>query len=309
MSKELRIEWSQPLQTEKGSSARAYVPLRVHDTVLVGQRVYAFIGLGFKSNALHALDYTSGSWERMRTSGDVPMERRDHTVNLVEDSLVLIGGLGDRPLADVHVLDLVMMSWRRIDRVLQRRFGPRTFHSADYWHRKRALLVCGGAQESDPMKSDALMLDCAEGVLSTVFTKGRRPFPRSRHASAILGEKLYVCNGHVHRVGSVTDMFVLDLMLHVPVWSQIRMPIESQRSTLLPVYSKGKLLLLGGVRSGYEMFESGAITCVYDVQMGEWIYPDDGMLRSLDEHVSILGAIPREVSLGNPTAVVTKEQS
>ncbi|VFQ67192.1 unnamed protein product [Cuscuta campestris] len=91
-------------------------------------------------------DQQSNAFLDFKTSGDAPIARGGHSVNLFGNRLVIFGGEDAREecrFNDLHSLDLVSRTWSKLDARGQPP-SPRVDHVAAL-HKERYLLIFGGS--------------------------------------------------------------------------------------------------------------------------------------------------------------------
>ena len=143
-------------------------------------------------------------------SGTPPPGRNGHTATLATDvcdeesgRIIIIGGwLGSGPLAasDMHVLDIthtapdgLRLQWYQ-PAVTGTPPGPCNMHSADYVASKREVYVFRGGNGREYLNDlHALNVDTFEW--RKVETTGPAPQQRANHASAIMGNELFIFGG------------------------------------------------------------------------------------------------------------------
>ncbi|XP_052802199.1 tRNA wybutosine-synthesizing protein 4-like isoform X2 [Mya arenaria] len=83
-------------------------------------------------------------WTKIETSGDAPTARHSHTADMWQGHMVIAGGLlGDStPSSSVHLLNVELMSWKKMDICIEARYSHSSHVIGDY------LILIGGVSLS-----------------------------------------------------------------------------------------------------------------------------------------------------------------
>ncbi|VFQ63276.1 unnamed protein product [Cuscuta campestris] len=157
-----------------------------------------------------------------KTSGDAPIARGGHSVNLFGNRLVIFGGEDARKafkFNDVHILDLVSRIWRKLDARGQPPY-PRVDHVAAL-HKERYLLIFGGSPHYIWF-DDLHVLDLEKEVWSG--PKDTTDFPTGPYgrAGATMGDSWFIVGGGTHKKGADT------CILNMPDYSLSVLPNTGQ---------------------------------------------------------------------------------
>jgi hypothetical protein len=119
-----------------------------------------------------------------------PQPRAEHTASKTgTNEVTIFGGWASQPTNDMWTFNTVDMEWRlAVSSGIQPR--PRYRHTAEVIGHK--MYVLGGSENSDDVAEDARSLGLHELNLETMQwthpnISGSNPFPRSGHASAVVG--------------------------------------------------------------------------------------------------------------------------
>ena len=200
------------------------------------QKLYLFggdSGIGRFTNALSTLS-TSGKFQRLHPTGEVPSERREHRGFAFEGKVHFIGGFT-----------------RQLDRLRQEDFMEKSELSRYYF------------------TNDIYRLDPRDISFTRVSTSGARLPPRSGFGIALLDQRLFVHGGINNQ--PLNDFFVLDLKSLE--WTEIletglSTPLSNQTLTRA---TDTEIMLVGGNRkiSDTESKISNKVK-IYDVGKSEW---------------------------------------
>lgn len=127
-----------------------------------------------------------------------PVGRAEHSCCKTGTNEVMIfGGWTDRPTNDLWVLDYVNLEWKEcVTSGIQPR--PRYRHTAELLMGK--MVILGGSDNSEDVADGSRYLRIHELTLETMEwshpeLRGGDPFPRSGHASAVIGAHSIVIFG------------------------------------------------------------------------------------------------------------------
>ncbi|KAK4799880.1 hypothetical protein SAY86_025245 [Trapa natans] len=191
----------------------------------------------------------------LETSGDIPVARGGHSATLIGSRLIVFGGEDGkrRLLNDIHILDLVTLSWESVE-TMQVPPAPRFDHTSAV-HGERYLLVFGGCSHS-VFYNDLHVLDLQTKEWSQPETQGDQITARAGHAGVSVGENWYIVGGGDNKSGcSETLMFNMSKL----VWSTTsnvreREPLRSEGLTLCTILIAGEtyLVAFGGYNGKYQ---------------------------------------------------------
>lgn len=179
------------------------------------------------SNEMFRVDLTEQcyTWKKVTgTKGTTPSPRNKHTCWVHRDRLIYFGGYGCKTIGEVQNTSsssfiLEEMSWTTIGNTLFRCWG---------WN------------------NEVNVFDIHTLTWSMPETKGPAPSPRVCHASAVLGNKGYICGGVE---AAELDMFCLDL--ETWTWTQLDLslsctPLGRSMHTMTAI-SDHELFIYGGL--------------------------------------------------------------
>ena len=166
-------------------------------------------------------------WRSVETSGPRPSARRDASVVVCGDALVVFGGEETstrRFLDDAHALDLNTMTWRAIE-TPEGRPAPRAEHTACVYHPDSSdsdsssvvgsagpsLVVFGGTGANARCFGDLWVLDLATETWSRVDASGPAPVARAGHAGALVRGRYWCLVGGGNNENAAPDAATLDL--------------------------------------------------------------------------------------------------
>jgi len=184
-------------------------PRAAHAAAGVGEMLVVHGGIaqnGFADANLHVLDLSSATsrpqWHTIPASGEPPGPRYGHSLTLVHHRyLISYGGFdGSDVLGDVHALDTASKPYEWV-RICPPENGPpaRMYHSACTRANDGLMLVSGGRSTSTTGSqafSDIFGLTRhRDGTWEWIYAPFSCPSPRYQHASAAVGNLLYVVGG------------------------------------------------------------------------------------------------------------------
>lgn len=143
-----------------------------------------------------------------------PPARCEHTAcKTSSNEVTIFGGWTDRPMNDCWVFNFVDMEWRQVPTSgIQPR--PRYRHTAEVLNNK--MFILGGSENGDDIADGSRHLGVHVLSLSTMewshpVLRGSNPFPRSGHASAVIGAKsIAIFGGKRHTEVFMNDIILLD---------------------------------------------------------------------------------------------------
>lgn len=150
-------------------------------------------------------------WETKSFSKSPP-ERYSHSANVVGSNVVFIGGevRSAKRFKDVYLLDAKTLKVKKMK--VTGKIQPISRHQACTYG--NSIYVFGGFDGKSQF-NNLSVLDMDTGVWSTPIVRGHIPKPRSNHACAIVGDKLYMYGGNnQHETGRyqvLDDFYMLDI--------------------------------------------------------------------------------------------------
>jgi len=198
-------------------------------------------------DAVYFLTLNNGYWEwskpivRSKVGSLRPMGRTEHTMTKIDTNLTMMFGgwtRDGRPQNDLWTLDYQSLEWEEAATSgIQPR--PRYRHSCEVIGKR--LYILGGSDNGDDDASKAsrnvssglsvLNLDTMEWTHPTIT--GANPFPRSGHASAVVGSSMIAVFGGRYRENvCYNDLFLINVdtftsILVNAVTTQLPTPISS----------------------------------------------------------------------------------
>jgi hypothetical protein len=137
--------------------AKGDVPAERHSTSIAacGSRVVLFGGTSTSVawNEVHVLDTKTWTWTKEGASGVVPSARWGHTAHMLgNETMVVYGGqdVERGPLADIFLLDVGRMEWRRPQGISGSTPPARAYHASALLPQSQTLCVLGGEPVRDP---------------------------------------------------------------------------------------------------------------------------------------------------------------
>ncbi|ORX59758.1 galactose oxidase [Hesseltinella vesiculosa] len=183
------------------------------------------------------------TWSQPRVKGRVCSPRRAHVTCVWRKKIVVVGGGdGDRPLADVHMLDIANpeeVTWATLAPTGDAPVA-RGYHTGNLvGHR---LVVFGG---SDGMEcfSDLYVLDLEKCHWTAVSLS--QSIPRFAHTATQVGSYLFIVGGHNGGVYS-SDVLVLNLVTMAWESRKIYGAVPPARGYHSAVLYDSRLYVLGG---------------------------------------------------------------
>ena len=181
------------------------------------------VRLAGATNDVHVFDVKSGTWQKLRPSGDPPSPRAAHASANVGGMLVVHGGIGPSGLSgpDLHVLDLA------------------NYHAANN-NNKNENENATNSSSSKPAK---------ELKWQRVVVSGEGPVPRYAHSLAFVAGRYLVCCCGNDGSKCLDDGWVLDTAAKPYAWKRLEATgdVPSPRMYASAcARSDGLLLLTGG---------------------------------------------------------------
>jgi len=160
---------------------------------------------------LWTLDLTGGwqkplKWELVEISGPKPTPRGYHTANLINNTMVVMGGSdGKDYYTDVWLLNLDTLVWHNVRQTspVYRRLAHTATQVGSY------LFIFGGHSLSE-YESDLVLYNLVTLAYESRPVRGKTPPGRGYHASILADSRLFVFggfNGNTY----FDDVWVLDL--------------------------------------------------------------------------------------------------
>lgn len=253
-------------------------PRAAHAAVAVGQMLVVHGGIaqsGFADAELHVLDLTPEwpqlpVWHTIRASGEKPGPRYAHTLALVHNRyLVAYGGYdGTDVLSDAFVLDTATKpyKWVRVPPPAQ---GPpaRMYHSACFRGSDGLMLVSGGRDAHAKAMSDVFGLTLhRDGTWEWIQAPFSCPSPRYQHASAAVGNHLFVVGGSStggHTLLEGTELGSYDTAQHGSgKWLLFdKSDCEAARRCRLAAAGAGAFIVVFGGMSGSTLLDD-TLACI-----------------------------------------------
>lgn len=185
-------------------------PRRAHTTVLYNNFLVIFGGGNGQAalNDVWALDVSDPSrltWQEWRTRGDVPQKKGYHTANLVGDKMIVFGGSdGHASFADVHVLNLVTLTWTLVNtEIKHNRLSHTSTQVGSY------LFVIGG-HNGQTYAQDVLLFNLVTLAWESKVPRGIPPPGRGYHVAVLHDARIFVSGGY-NGVSVFDDLWSLDL--------------------------------------------------------------------------------------------------
>ncbi|KAF8522698.1 galactose oxidase [Hysterangium stoloniferum] len=187
------------------------IPRRAHATWYFQGKLYLFGGgNGVKAlNDVWTLDvnmpYDMMKWEYVDIAGPKPAPRGYHTANLVNDTVIVIGGSdGQHVYDDVWMLYLPTLTWHKPDTgTPKKRLGHSSTPVGSY------LFVIGG-HDGSKYNHELQLFNLVTSQWEARDSRGRCPTSRGYHASVLTDSRIFVFGGFD---GSCVydDVYILDL--------------------------------------------------------------------------------------------------
>uniref|UniRef100_H3BWT9 Kelch domain containing 1 n=1 Tax=Tetraodon nigroviridis TaxID=99883 RepID=H3BWT9_TETNG len=232
------------------------------------------------SDEIWLLDLERGSWERREMTGERPPDLSGPCASYIDGTFYLFAGCDSRRYTNevpLQMFSCVLTEqryrWRRVSDAEGTPPSPRSNHSC--WVHRDRLIYFGGygpktlsqntssasftVEEMTWVGANASLMgwnnevdvfDVNAATWTKPHTQGLPPSPRSRHASAVLGNKGYISGGVLQEAAQL-DLFCLDL--ETWTWTELHLPCSSAppgRSmfSITPT-SDHTLFIFGGVDS------------------------------------------------------------
>eukprot|EP00300_Choanocystis_sp_HF-7_P000326 c10269_g1_i2.p1 GENE.c10269_g1_i2~~c10269_g1_i2.p1 ORF type:complete len:350 (-),score=56.26 c10269_g1_i2:406-1455(-) len=194
------------------------------------------------------LELDEMAWKPIQSSGDVPPSRFGHTASIVDDQMIVVGGVGaDGALRnDVYFFSTINMSWERPN--ISSSYAPQPHAHAAASAFNGLVVLFGGITANGPDNAVSVFNTSAPSW-TLMETRGKEPSPR--HSTAYSGFKnriLFVIGGVGEGNTLLNDIFALDV--EMGVWMSIELagtPLPLAGSTALAVKDQ-ILYIFGGVQ-------------------------------------------------------------
>jgi len=196
------------------------LPRRYTTGVLHDHKLYVFGGMSPSKaplNDLYYFDIDASTWHLVPPKGVVPAARYGHSAVIVNDTMLVYGGCGDKnqgAFGDVYSFSFASGEWKVVD-VKGQVPPPRFNHSCVVHHSQ--LLVFGGSKDQSVHYDDGYVFDIDNATWTSLNGTGHKPSNRAGHLSFVLPENgtdyLYIFGGHTGKGGFdiLADMSRLNL--------------------------------------------------------------------------------------------------
>ncbi|KAF9508809.1 hypothetical protein BS47DRAFT_1302329 [Hydnum rufescens UP504] len=186
-------------------------PRRAHTAILHDQRVYIFGGgTGIQAlGDLWSLDVSQPkeTWERITCLDRILRLRGYHSANLVNDSMVVIGGSdGGMCFNDIWILDLITLVWKDVKTDVEE--SPTLLaHSAT---QVGSYLFVIGGHDNVKYRHDVRLFNLITLKFESKAIAGRSPVSRGYHASLLWDSRIFLFGGFDGQI-VYDDVWILDL--------------------------------------------------------------------------------------------------
>lgn len=219
--------------------------IRGHRSVLVGNSLFVFGSFCVANETYFLYVFLLDKLEWRRSLRPAAKARNYHTVVLVDDKVVIYGGkIQSRETNEILVLDLVEMEFLNVE--VSGRVPRVAFHSANFVPGRRETIIFGGAT-GHILHGQTYALNLENKRFYDLQTKGKAPSERVNHASATVGEQVFIYGGYSHVY--LRDLYILGFEDHIRgTWSKVDVhgrPPNGRASASLNYY-QGWILLFGG---------------------------------------------------------------
>ena len=244
--------------------------------ILVGHLGYVFGGyqtyapaIHFKLNSATVVNFKKNTWEEKPISGWTPEINEGYSMHLVRDGVLTLFPFSGRS-CKLFVLDLVLLSWRKVEIKLESsKIWIEQYHAADYWEEEEIILVNTAKPNLSRNDSRTYAVYLLKGEIRPIQSKGLWPSTRSFHSSLLMPaqKKWYLFGGS----SSPSGLYVCDLsVMRSPVWTELAViaGVGAIRSATLLSY-KDKLFVLGGTRN-FSGNENQSKVFTYDIKRNTW---------------------------------------
>jgi N-acetylneuraminic acid mutarotase len=205
------------------TSGQGPSPRSGHDVAVIGNKVYLFGGCGGEADAINCLndmycfDLDLHRWDVVHNRGEVePAARASFGMchGPIPGTLIVAGGTGvemDSLRSDVMEFDQRDRSWRKLTGDGDGQDAPSKFYGQTVCTYKDRLLLFGGSTGLH-YTNDLYDYNTHTGIWRKLTTTGKKPSPRYKHQSVVVGDKMYVIGGGCFKPEhSLIDMYALDL--------------------------------------------------------------------------------------------------
>nr|AML76675.1 putative LOV domain-containing protein [Limnanthes douglasii] len=234
------------------------------ETTQVLETVPAAKRLGWSRLARELTTLEAAAWRKVSVGGSVEPSRCNFSSCAVGNRVVLFGGEGVnmQPMNDTFVLDLNASNpeWEHFE--VSSPPPGRWGHTLSCVNGSN-LVVFGGCG-TQGLLNDVFVLDLdAKSPTWREISGLAPPLPRSWHSSCTLdGTKLIVSGGCADSGVLLSDTFLLDFSMDIPVWREIpaAWTPPCRLGHTLSVYGGMKILMFGGLaKSGALRFRSSDV--------------------------------------------------
>lgn len=205
-----------PLYTwEKESDMQGLIPTPRggHSSVLIGRLIYIFGGCNatqFCHNDLHTYNTKTKVWDRLNSTGTIPIARGDHSAVLLGTKMIVFGGSSKGlEFNDLYEYNAVTDHWVNLlpdsDKP-QGRSGAACALDAD-----GNIFIVGG-YSSQGYLNDVWVYSKTSNKWTKFQTSGDAPTPRELHSFVIQGKIGYLYGGF-HAGGVSSELYILDIEL------------------------------------------------------------------------------------------------
>jgi len=185
-----RLRWSQIQYTDAAPAGRYE-----HSASVIGNKIFIFGGgnsTGWLNETL-IFDTEKNKWLTPRPSGKKPTQRLAHSSCVVGNNLWIIGGYSSsaRRLNDLHILNTSQLVWSqpRYSGSLRERAGHTSVLIDSL------VLVFGGYDNHEMKLNDISLINTQNFEVINPLVRGTSPSPRSYHAVACVGRRMFVFGG------------------------------------------------------------------------------------------------------------------
>ncbi|CAM9514931.1 unnamed protein product [Choristocarpus tenellus] len=215
------------------TSGRSPSPRSGHDVVVIGNKAYLFGGCGGEQdqitclNDVYVFDLELHRWDKVVVKGDAPLPRASFGMcaGPTPGTLIVAGGTGvemDSLRADVVEYSIVNRKWTKV--LTDSEETPCKFYGQSVCTYGDNLLLFGGSTGLH-YTNDLYEYNVRANKWRRLVTSGKRPSPRYKHQSVVVGDKMYVIGGGCFKPEqSSIDLYCLDLV--TLVWEETEMKGE-----------------------------------------------------------------------------------
>lgn len=153
-------------------------------------------GVEFKwFDDFYIFDTETNTWSQpMHMNLTIPSARAAMTMCAYERDIFIFGGRDcEKRRNDVHVYNIDTRKWRKLDGLLGRLPGCRSYHSATIVGNR--MVVMGGRNDSEGHFGDIHVLDIGTGQWLQPSVNGEIPCARGQHSVGVCGDYLVLHGG------------------------------------------------------------------------------------------------------------------